>query len=126
MAEGPVFKGLFIGGHWTEPAGPQTVHNDQPDERLTGRSVRLRRRSTMSAPRSRPPGPPTRAGRRLPAPKRGEILLEAATILKRRKEEIGRTVTREMGKVIAEGRGDVQESIDFVEYMAGEGRRLDG
>ncbi|MFN7181373.1 MAG: aldehyde dehydrogenase family protein, partial [Planctomycetota bacterium] len=61
-----------------------------------------------------------------PPPKRGEILLKAASILRNRKEEIARIVTQEMGKVIAEGRGDVQESIDFLEYIAGEGRRLLG
>lgn len=59
-------------------------------------------------------------------PKRGEILLKAASIMRNRKEELGRIVTQEMGKVISEGLGDVQESIDFLEYIAGEGRRLFG
>jgi aldehyde dehydrogenase (NAD+) len=61
-----------------------------------------------------------------PPPKRGEILLRAAMILRERKESLGALVTREMGKVIAEGKGDVQEAIDFLEYIAGEGRRLLG
>jgi alpha-ketoglutaric semialdehyde dehydrogenase len=64
--------------------------------------------------------------RALPAPKRGEILLKAASIMRRRKEELGKLVTSEMGKVISEGRGDVQEAIDLLEYIAGEGRRLFG
>src|SRR3989442_4969067 len=64
--------------------------------------------------------------RKTPAPRRGEILLEAARIFRRKKEELGRVVTTEMGKVIAEGRGDVQEVIDFYEYGAGEGRRMFG
>ncbi len=64
--------------------------------------------------------------RKTPAPRRGEILLEAARIFRRKKEELGRIVTTEMGKVIAEGRGDVQEVIDFYEYAAGEGRRMFG
>src|SRR2546421_52362 len=64
--------------------------------------------------------------RKTPAPRRGEILLEAARIFRRKKEELGRVVTTEMGKVIAEGRGDVQEVIDFYEYAAGEGRRMFG
>ncbi len=67
-----------------------------------------------------------RSWKETPAPKRGDILLEAARLFKERKPEVGRIVTREMGKVIAEGLGDVQESIDFIEYMAGEGRRLFG
>ena len=66
------------------------------------------------------------AWRKTPAPRRGDLLLEAATVMKRRKEELGRVVTSEMGKVIAEGRGDVQEAIDFYTYAAGEGRRMFG
>jgi len=62
----------------------------------------------------------------LPAPKRGEILLRAAQLLKKDKERLSRLVTMEMGKVISEGRGDVQEAIDVTDYMAGEGRRLLG
>ncbi len=64
--------------------------------------------------------------RKTPAPRRGELLLEAARVMKHRKEELGRVVTSEMGKVIAEGRGDVQEAIDFYTYAAGEGRRMFG
>src|SRR6185295_10475997 len=64
--------------------------------------------------------------RDLPAPKRGEILFRAAEILVRRKEEFARDMTREMGKVMAETRGDVQEAIDMTYYMAGEGRRQFG
>ena len=64
--------------------------------------------------------------RAVPAPKRGEILYRAAEILVRRKEEFSRDMTREMGKVLAETRGDVQEAIDMTYYMAGEGRRQFG
>src|SRR3989475_1230450 len=64
--------------------------------------------------------------RKTPAPRRGELLLEAARIFRRKKEDLARIVTTEMGKVIAEGRGDVQEVIDFYEYAAGEGRRMFG
>ena len=63
---------------------------------------------------------------KVPAPKRGEILLNIASLLRRNKERLGELVTTEMGKVIAEGRSDVQEAIDIFEYMAGEGRRLSG
>ncbi len=64
--------------------------------------------------------------RKTPAPRRGEFLLEAARIIRQKKEAMGRIVTSEMGKVIAEGRGDVQEAIDFFTYAAGEGRRMFG
>lgn len=62
----------------------------------------------------------------LPAPKRGEIIFKAAELLLKRKQELGELVTREMGKVLPEGLGDVQEAIDMAYYMAGEGRRLSG
>ena len=61
-----------------------------------------------------------------PAPKRGEILFRAAELLRDRKEELARDVTVEMGKVLAEARGDVQEAIDMTYYVAGEGRRMFG
>lgn len=66
------------------------------------------------------------AWRRTPAPERGEILLKAAFLLETRKEEMAREMTREMGKVIKEARGDVQEAIDMAKYIAGEGRRMFG
>jgi alpha-ketoglutaric semialdehyde dehydrogenase len=66
------------------------------------------------------------AWRSMPAPKRGELLLKAANLLVSRKEELARDMTREMGKVLKETRGDVQETIDTAFYMAGEGRRLFG
>ena len=62
----------------------------------------------------------------MPAPKRGEILFKVARILAEHKEELSRLMTREMGKVLTESRGDVQEAIDVAYYMAGEGRRLFG
>jgi len=61
-----------------------------------------------------------------PAPKRAEILFRAAEMLVQRKEDFSTDMTREMGKVLAETRGDVQEAIDMTYYMAGEGRRLFG
>jgi len=61
-----------------------------------------------------------------PAPKRGEILFTVARILEERKEALAREMTAEMGKVISEARGDVQEAIDMAYYMAGEGRRMFG
>lgn len=64
--------------------------------------------------------------RRTPAPKRGEIIFKAGEILIERKEEISRAMTREMGKVLKETRGDVQEGIDTAYVHAGEGRRLHG
>jgi aldehyde dehydrogenase (NAD+) len=64
--------------------------------------------------------------RLVPAPKRAEILLHAGNNLIQNKEKYARDMTREMGKVLAETRGDVQEAIDEAFYVAGEGRRLFG
>jgi acyl-CoA reductase-like NAD-dependent aldehyde dehydrogenase len=117
--------GLYINGRWETPAGAQRFTTVNPATReaigffvaATPRDVDRAITAAQDA---------FSAWRDTPAPKRGEILLRAARILAGRKEEVGRWVTREMGKVIAEGRGDVQEAIDFIEYMAGEGRRLFG
>ncbi|HLI88684.1 MAG TPA: aldehyde dehydrogenase family protein [Ktedonobacteraceae bacterium] len=64
--------------------------------------------------------------RLVPAPKRGEILYRTGELLIRHKEELARIMTQEMGKVLKETRGDVQEGIDMAYYMGGEGRRLFG
>jgi alpha-ketoglutaric semialdehyde dehydrogenase len=64
--------------------------------------------------------------RLVPAPMRAEMLFKAAQIIAARKEEFARDMTREMGKVLNETRGDVQEAIDMTFYMAGEGRRMFG
>ena len=64
--------------------------------------------------------------RLVPAPKRAEIVYRAGEMLMERKEEYSRDMTREMGKIIKETRGDVQEAIDTAYYMAGEGRRMFG
>src|ERR1700734_3846140 len=61
-----------------------------------------------------------------PAPKRAEIIYRTGEILLQRKEQYAQEMTREMGKVLAETRGDVQEAIDTAFYIAGEGRRLFG
>ncbi|MGH2348585.1 MAG: aldehyde dehydrogenase family protein [bacterium] len=64
--------------------------------------------------------------RRLPAPRRAEILYRAAEMLVQKKEDLARLMTQEMGKVLAETRGDVQEAVDMTYFIAGEGRRLRG
>jgi alpha-ketoglutaric semialdehyde dehydrogenase len=117
--------GLFIGGKWASPPKAERFETVNPATRepiasfVSGTAADVGRAVTAAA-KAFP------AWKETPAPKRGDILLEAARLLKVRKAEVGKIVTQEMGKVIAEGLGDVQESIDFIEYMAGEGRRLFG
>jgi len=67
-----------------------------------------------------------KAWRLVPAPLRGEMLFKVGDLLKQKKEELAQLLTRDMGKVIAEARGDVQEAIDMAYFMGGEGRRLLG
>jgi len=64
--------------------------------------------------------------RLVPAPRRAEMLFRAAQLIADRKEQFARDMTREMGKVLEETRGDVQEAVDMTFFMAGEGRRLYG
>ncbi len=64
--------------------------------------------------------------RLVPAPRRGEMIMRAGLLLEKEKEKLAQLMTREMGKVLKEARGDVQEAIDMAYYTAGEGRRLFG
>jgi alpha-ketoglutaric semialdehyde dehydrogenase len=64
--------------------------------------------------------------RLVPAPRRAELLFRAAQLIADRKDALARDMTREMGKVLDETRGDVQEAIDMTFFMAGEGRRQYG
>ena len=117
--------GHFIGGKWVVPPRAKRFETVNPSTREPVGSFVLGtpddvNAAVAAAAKAFP------AWRDTPAPVRGEILLEVARRMKEAKPSLGRTVTREMGKVISEGLGDVQESIDFIEYMAGEGRRLAG
>ncbi len=116
--------GLFINGKWRKSEGktfdtrnPATGEVIATFPMATDAEVKAAVKSAKAA---------FEGWRKTPAPRRGELLLDAAKVMKRRKEELGRIVTTEMGKVIAEGRGDVQEAIDFYTYAAGEGRRMFG
>ena len=121
----PASHGNFIDGAWTPAKSGKTIENRNP---ATGELVGTFADSgpedmERAVAAARDAFPRWRA---LPAPKRGEILYRCAEILVRRKEEFSRDMTREMGKVLAETRGDVQEAIDMTYYMAGEGRRQFG
>src|ERR1700678_1708392 len=116
----------FINGEWQESRNHKAFENRNPANTSdlvgmfsssTNEDVDLAVNAATEAYKS---------WRLVPAPKRAEILFRAAEILVRRKEELAREMTREMGKVLAETRGDVQEAIDMTYYMAGEGRRLFG
>src|SRR5689334_9207425 len=120
-----VFKN-YINGEWVAASGGKAFEDRNPAN--TDELVGMFPASTVEdVNQAVDAAREAYAGWRLvPAPKRGEILYRAAETLSRRKDDLARDMTREMGKVLAEARGDVQEAIDMTYYMAGEGRRLFG
>ncbi|MGH9691316.1 MAG: aldehyde dehydrogenase family protein [Candidatus Acidiferrales bacterium] len=120
-----VFKN-YIHGEWVEARNGKTIENRNPANR--DELVGLFPASSEEDVKSAVEAAKAAYGRwRLtPAPKRAEILFRAAEILTERKEDHAVAMTREMGKVLAETRGDVQEAIDMTYLMAGEGRRQFG
>jgi len=116
----------YIDGQWVPAQSGRTIENRNPANTAdligtfpdssaddAARAVAAARRAFDS-------------WRLVPAPKRAEILFKAAQIIADRKEAFARDMTREMGKVLDETRGDVQEAIDMTYFLAGEGRRLHG
>src|SRR5260370_38626418 len=116
----------FIDGEWVEGATGETFENRNPADtrdvvgifQKSGKAdvdaaVDAARRAFLK-------------WRLVPATRRAEIIYLAAEMLAGRKEDYARDMTREMGKVLKETRGDTQEAIDTAYYMAGEGRRLFG
>ena len=124
-AAGRIYKNL-IGGEWVASATGEVFENLNPaDQRdvvgVFQRSGRADVDCAVEAARLAYP-----KWRLTPAPRRAEILYRASQLLAERKEALARDMTREMGKVLKETRGDVQEAIDTGYYMAGEGRRMFG
>lgn len=119
------FKNV-IGGKWVAAASSQTFENRNPADTsdLVGAFPASDARDINDAVAAAREA--FRNWRLVPAPKRAEILYRTGQLLSERKEEYARQMTREMGKVLEETRGDVQEAIDTAFYMAGEGRRMFG
>jgi alpha-ketoglutaric semialdehyde dehydrogenase len=125
VSHGTVFQN-FIDGTWVPSVSGDLFENRNPanSDDLVGvfqKSTRQDVERAIDAAR--------RAyahWRLVPAPRRAEILYRAAQLIADRKETLARDMTREMGKVLDETRGDVQEAIDMTYFMAGEGRRLHG
>jgi acyl-CoA reductase-like NAD-dependent aldehyde dehydrogenase len=124
-AEAPMYKNL-IDGEWVEAKGGQTFENLNPAD--TREVVGIFQKSGKDDVAAAVDAAKRAYAkwRLVPAPRRAEILFKAAAILEQRKEKYSQDMTREMGKVIKETRGDVQEAIDAGFYNAGEGRRMFG
>jgi len=116
----------FIDGKWVPASSGNTCENRNPADtrevvgifqRSGAAEVNLAVEAAQAA---------FKKWSRTPAPRRAEIIMKAASILERQKEAFSRDMTREMGKVIKETRGDTQEAIDCGHFFAGEGRRMYG
>ncbi len=116
----------FIAGEWVAPETGEYFENRNPAQwsDLIGYWPRSGAADVERAVAAAVDG--FRTWRRTPAPERGDVLRRVGDILAERKDEIARAATREMGKVLLETRGDVQEGIDTAYYAATEGRRLFG
>ncbi len=125
MAGSTVYRN-FINGEWVDSATARNFENRNPADTtdLLGTFARSSEQDVadaVSAARRAYDG-----WRLTPAPRRAELLYNAGRILVEKKEALAKDMTREMGKVLKETRGDVQEAIDTAFYAAGEGRRLFG
>ena len=120
----PRMKGASTGGAWFSEGGGELESRspasgevlarvDQASEadyeRLMGRAVEA-----------------FREWRKVPAPRRGEIVRQIAVALRGKKQELGRLVSLEMGKILTEGLGEVQEMIDICDFAVGQSRFLSG
>ena len=125
MAPPNVYKN-YINGEWVSSASGHTFDDINPanTNELVGIFQKSNQQDVDNAIQAAREA--YKSWRLTPPPKRGEILYRAARLLMERKEKYAEQMTREMGKILEETRGDVQEAIDMTYYMAGEGRRLFG
>jgi alpha-ketoglutaric semialdehyde dehydrogenase len=115
----------YIGGEWVDAASGETFESTSP---ANGEAIGTFPRSSAEdvAHAVAAAKAAYEDWRLVPAPRRGEILFRFAQLLTEQKEDLSQLMAREMGKVLPEARGDVQEAIDMAYYMGGEGRRLFG
>ncbi|MGA7193347.1 MAG: aldehyde dehydrogenase family protein, partial [Anaerolineales bacterium] len=115
----------YIGGKWVNGSGGKTFESINPaNEEVLAQIHAAEIADVDSAVEAATKA--FNSWRLTPAPLRGELLFKVGNILKQKKDELAKLLTQDMGKVIAEARGDIQEAIDMAYYMGGEGRRLLG
>src|SRR5258707_7706689 len=120
--QGQIYQN-FIGGEWRNSRSGETFTSTNPAHTFEvighyQKSTAADLEDAIDAAVEAQPG-----WAATPAPERGEILLRTALLLEQHKEELARLMTREMGKILKETRGDVQTAIDVAKYMAGGARR---
>ena len=116
----------YINGRWVKPKSGEYLENRNPADvrEVVGRFPASTTEDVNAAVKAASAAFPK--WKATPAPKRAEMLYRLGQILLEQKEAHATAMTREMGKVLKETRGDVQEAIDMTFYTAGEGRRLHG
>lgn len=116
----------YINGQWVEPVSGEYFNNINPADKfdIIGEFPLSGQQDVDSAVAAAKAA--FKKWKRVPAPKRGDMLRIAGDIFTRRKDEIADIMTREMGKPIFETKGDIQEAIDTAYYAATETRRLFG
>ncbi|MGC4044905.1 MAG: aldehyde dehydrogenase family protein [Armatimonas sp.] len=119
-------KTNYIGGQWIAAASGETFTSTNPADATELLGVYARSRATDVAAAVEAAQKAYPAWRKLPPPARAAILSKLARILETRKEAMSQQMTLEMGKVLTEARGDVQEAIDMAHYMAAFGRLPNG
>ncbi|MBI2818393.1 MAG: aldehyde dehydrogenase family protein [Acidobacteria bacterium] len=116
----------FINGEWVDAASGAAFEDRNPSDQCQVVAVFPRSDASDVAQAMEAAAAAFPRWRLTPAPRRAEILFRAAQRLEERKDELAAEMTREMGRVLEETRGDVQEAIDMAYFMAGEGRRQYG
>lgn len=116
----------FINGKWVDAKSGKTFENRNPAnwDEMVGTFPKSGKEDVEEAVNAARVA--FEKWRLVPAPARGDIMRKVGDLMVERKEELARQMTREMGKVLAETRGDVQEGIDTAYYASTEGRRLFG
>ncbi len=116
----------FIAGQWRDSVSGQTFASTNParESEVVGIFQRSTPEDLDAAIHAAQAALP--AWRAVPAPERGEIVLRAALLLEQRREEYAKLLTREMGKILREARGDLQTAIDFGKFVAAQGRQAEG
>ncbi len=116
----------FINGRWVESRSGRTVERRNPanlDELigLAPLSTRDETREAVAAARAAFP-----SWRDTPAPVRGRCIAKAAVLMEQQKDDLARILTREEGKTLKDATGEVMKSVNILEFMAGESRRMGG
>ena len=116
----------FIGGKWVDGSSSREIISTNPADnrqvlaKLKGADKSDVLRAIDAASAAFPGWKATTA------PARGRILMKAALLLRERKEELARLMTREQGKILPEALGEMEKGITLIEWFAGEGLRLGG